>query len=242
MDLYQSKESKLRGIKNYGIDVKLFKWDYRNCVITKIHIDETKRLGDLIYGSDSDNVIHDDGDDDDDEVESSNVSNKVEIKKYEIFTQKQKVKTDSVVQLRSTSFLILLFHIAMAIIYFVFSNLFIQNSQEYINAISYLSKQLNYTTSSADLLMTLIIKNRKEYEVTDNSLQENTVINKKLESNAMVLYEIDSSINELKLFYNQNLSNIFDNNVSFTYIEDQGSVPVFSSLDFYFLESNLEVV
>ena len=238
LDLYKSKESKLRGIKNYGIDVKLFKWDYRNFSIIKIHIDETKKLEDLVLGTEIE-----DGSNEDDEEETELFNTKVEIKKFEIFSKKQSVKTDSVVKLRYTSFTILLFHIIMATIYFILSYNYINDSADYVNGVSYIFKQCNYTVSSSDILLTLILRNQKEYIQTTNTLLEYNTFIKKLDSNAMFLFSLDNKISEFPLYFNKNLSNVLNTYVLFNIIENAGlsSARTYNNLSFFFFESNLEV-
>ena len=239
MDLYQSIESKKRGIKNYALDIKLFKWDYIKCMINKLHVDEHKQLKDLVYGVEEDSVQKDSDFDDDEELETAN--SKIEIKKFEIFSQKNSVKTDSVTTLRYTSLLIFVIHFAVAIIYFFLAYFYLNQSKEYIMAVEYLNKQLNYSVSSADLLMTRVIQNTPGFVVTQALLDEQAKMSTRLESNALAMYSLDSSINELRLFYTNNLSTIINNTVTFNYIENQAEIPVFNKLSFNFFESNLEV-
>lgn len=174
-----------------------------------------------------------------DENEEDEDKTKIELKKSEILSRQHSTTSKSVIRLQWASFLIVGVHVVLAIINFIIYKNFLNDSDDFINGINYLSTQLNYTISSVDTLSNILILNHPNYTSYSDKLSLVSYYNGILQDNAKMLYDINNEMNSLPLFSSHNVSLYINVNVNFSYIE---SANIYGIVNLDYFEGLLEVI
>jgi hypothetical protein len=196
----------------------------RELILKKIPIKESRRLGDIVEIIETDTLVTDDPtlndyENENDENEEDEDKTKIELKKSDILSRQHSTTSKSVIRLQWASFLIVAVHSVLAIINFIIYKNFLNDSNDFIDGINYLSTQLNYTVSSVDNLANILILNHPNYTSYNDKLSLVSYYNGILQDNAKMLYDINNEMNSLPLFSVYNISLYTDVNVNFSYIE-----------------------
>jgi hypothetical protein len=216
------------GITNYELNVIMFKMEIvpqsRELILKKLPIKESRRLGDIVEIIETDTLVTDDPtlndyENENDDNEEDEDKTKIELKKSDILSRQHSTTSKSVIRLQWASFLIVAVHSVLAIINFIIYKNFLNDSNDFIDGINFLSTQLNYTVSSVDNLANILILNHPNYTSYNDKLSLVSYYNGILQDNAKMLYDINNEMNSLPLFSVYNISLHTDVNVNFSYIE-----------------------
>lgn len=232
------------GITNYERGIVLYKVDIKDFIIKKFvnKEKEQKRLGELVEMNEFDTVMMNENNGENniesEDSEEDQDKTKIELKKSEILSKQHSTTSKSVNRLQWTSFLIIMIHVIIAIIYFYLCKTVIEISLQYLSAVDSLSTQLNYTISSVDNVLDIVIYNRPDYTAVNDKLGAVSQSNEILQYNAKTLYNLNNDLNSLSIFSKNNISNLIDLTMNYFYIETEG---VINKIQLSYFEGLLEV-
>ena len=120
--------------------------------------------------------------------------------------------------------MILLLHLIISTIMFIIYMTFINKQAEYVEGIQSLFNNLNYTISSADILLTILIFQKPIYVRSSDKFSEIKYMNDILGTNALFMYDINKKINSLTLFVDDQDALTDNNKVLLKYIETNNTI------------------
>ena len=169
----------------------------------------------------------------------------INISKYNYYTNKNnRNKIYSSIYLRVLPSVLILCCLIIAIFYFITSMFFINIAKEYITGISYLFKQLNYTISTSDIILSSIIK-KSSYNLNNkttdlNDINDNLI---KLIENSNELSNINDIIKQQNSFlYNVDPTNPITSKVNYKIINKiDGNEITYGNISLGFFESTQDV-
>ena len=222
-------------IDNYGKDVICYKIDINTKNIVYKQVNEIRKVGDLKDLTDHNDIINNNNNNNNDleinnyklsclTIKDNDDQNKVnldcQVNKILIYSNNTKLlsRKSNSNKLRITSLLIFSIHIAFSLTTYLIYKDNLNNFREAVNGIVYFKSQLNYTLSTTDTLLDIIIINDNRYQNIINTTETINILKDNIQNTSSIIFETNRLISSLNTFDILNTNEILDSKVKISTI------------------------